>query len=93
VSRSRRLQELQHSYKQLARDQRMSPTAMQVVELVLMKPVLSTKTVQEALKITYQGAQKAIKVLLEAGILAEITGRKRDKAYAAKEVLKALEGE
>jgi len=66
---------------------------MQLADLVLMKPVLSTKTVQESLKITYQGAQKAINVLLEAGILTEITGRKRDKAYAAKEVLKALDGD
>ena len=93
VSRSRRLQELQHRYVQLAKDRRMSPTAMQLADLVLMKPVLSTKTVQESLKITYQGAQKAINVLLEAGILTEITGRKRDKAYAAKEVLKALDGD
>ena len=93
VSRSRRLQELQHRYVQLARERRMSPTAMQLADLVLMKPVLSTKTVQESLKITYQGAQKAINVLLEAGILTEITGRKRDKAYAAKEVLKALDGD
>ena len=93
VSRSRRLQELQHRYVQLAKERRMSPTAMQLADLVLMKPVLSTKTVQESLKITYQGAQKAINVLLEAGILTEITGRKRDKAYAAKEVLKALDGD
>jgi len=93
VSRSRSLQGLQHSYMQLAREERMSPTTMQLVDLVLMKPVLSTKSVQESLKITYQGAQKAIKVLLEAGVLTEITGRKRDKAYAAKEVLKALDGE
>jgi Fic family protein len=93
VSRSRRLQELQHSYMQLARDQRMSPTAMQLVDLLLMKPVVSTKTVQESLKITYPGAQKAIKALQEVGILTEITGRKRDKAYAANDVLKALDGE
>ncbi|MBI4267588.1 MAG: Fic family protein, partial [Chloroflexi bacterium] len=93
VSRSRRLQELQRSYMQLAREKRLAPTAVQLVNLVLMKPVLSTKTVQESLKITYQGAQKAIKVLLEAGVLTEITGRKRDKAYAADEVLKALDGE
>jgi Fic family protein len=93
VSRSRRLQELQHSYMQLARDQRMSPTAMQLVDLLLMKPVVSTKTVQESLKITYPGAQKAIKALQEVGILTEVTGRKRDKAYAANDVLKALDGE
>jgi len=29
----------------------------------------------------------------KAGILTEITGRKRDKAYSANEILKALDGE
>ncbi len=93
VSRSRRLQELQHSYVQLAREKRLAPTAVQLVELVLMKPVLNARTAQEYLKITPPGARKAIKALMEAGILTEITGRKRDKAYAANEVLKALDGE
>ncbi|MCF7634637.1 MAG: cell filamentation protein Fic [Dehalococcoides mccartyi] len=93
VSRSRRLQELQHSYIQLAREKRLAPTAAQLVDIVLMKPVISAKTVQESLKVTPQGARKAINVLVEVGILTEVTGRKRDKAYAANEVLKALDGE
>ncbi len=93
VSRSRRLQELQHGYMQLAMENRLAPTAVQLVELVLMKPVLNSRTVQEHLKVTPQGARKAIKALVEAGILTEVTGRKRDKAYAAKEVIQALDGE
>jgi Fic family protein len=93
VSRSRRLQDLHRSHMRLAREKHLPPTAIQLLELVLMKPVLSAKTAQEFLKITYPGAQKAIKVLLETGILTEITGRKRDKAYAANEVLKVLDGE
>lgn len=93
VSRSRRLQETQRRYTQLAREKRLPPTAGQLVELVLMKPVLSAKTAQEYLKVTYPGALKAIKALVEAGILTEITGRKRDRAYAANEVLQILDGE
>ena len=93
VSRSRRLQELQHSYAQLVREKHLPPTAVQMVELILMKPVLSAKTAREYLKITSPGARKAIKALVEVGILTEITGRKRDKAYAANEVIKALDGE
>ncbi len=93
VFRSRRLQELLRSYSQLARESRLPPTAIQLVELVLMKPVISARTAQEYLKITSPGARKAIKALEEVGILTEITGRKRDKAYAANDVLKALDGE
>lgn len=93
VSRSRRLQDLQHSYAQLAREKHLSPTAIQLVELILMKPVLNVRTAEEFLKVTYPGAQKAIKALVEIGMLTETTGRKRGKAYAAKEVLNVLNGE
>ncbi len=93
VLRSRRLQEIQRSYTQLVREKHLPPTAVQLVELILMKPVLSARTAQDFLKITYPGAQKAITALMEAGILTEITGRKRDKAYAASDVLETLDGE
>ena len=93
VTRSRRLQELLRSYTQLARDKHLPPTAGQLIELILMKPVLNTKSAQEFLRVSYPAAQKAISSLEEVGILAEITGRKRDKAYAANEILKALDGE
>lgn len=93
VSRSRQLLELLRGYSQLAREKHLSPTAVQLVELIFMKPVLNAKTAQEFLKVSYPSAQYALSSLEEAGILTEITGRKRDKAYAAKKVLKALDGE
>jgi len=58
-----------------------------------MKPVLNTRTVQEFLKVSYPTAQNAINSLEEIGILIEITGRKRAKAYSANEILKVLDGE
>jgi Fic family protein len=93
VTRSRHLLELLRGYSQLAREKHLPPTAGQLVELIFMKPVLNAKTAQEFLKVSYPSAQYALTSLEDAGILTEITGRKRDKAYAAKEILKALEGE
>jgi len=93
VSRSRRLLELLHIYSQVAREKRLSPTAGQLVELIFMKPVLNTKTAQGFLKVSYPAAQNAINSLEQAGILTEITGRKRAKAYSANEILKALDEE
>jgi len=92
VSRSRRLLELLRSYSQIAREKHLPPTAVQLVELIFMKPVLNAKTAQEFLKVSYPSAQNAISSLEEAGILTEITGRKRAKAYSANEILKVLEG-
>ena len=93
VSRSRHLLELLRGYSQLAREKHLPPTAGQLVELIFMKPVLNAKTAQEFLKVSYPSAQYALTSLESVGILTEITGRKRDKAYSAKEILKALDGE
>jgi Fic family protein len=93
VSRSRHLLELLRGYSQLAREKHLPPTAGQLVELIFMKPVLNAKTAQEFLKVSYPSAQYALTSLENVGILTEITGRKRDKAYSAKEILKALDGE
>ncbi len=93
VSRARRLLELLRTYSQVVREKHLPPTAGGLVELIFMKPVLNTKTVQEFLKVSYPSAQNALSLLEDAGILIEITGRKRDKAYAANEVLKILDGE
>jgi len=93
VSRSRHLLELLRKYSQLAREKHLPPTAGQMVELIFMKPVLNAKTAQELLKVSYPSAQYALASLENAGILTEITGRKRARAYAAKEILEALDGE
>jgi len=91
VRRARQLMDLHHSYHQTSREKRLAPTAGQLVELIFMKPVLNARVVQESLNVTYPGAQKAISALVEQGILSEITGGKRNRAYAAREILKVLE--
>lgn len=91
VLRSRHLLDLYRSYSQVAREKRLPPTAGRLIEIIFMRPVLTAKAVQEYLKVTFPAAQKAISVLMEVGILAEITGGRRNKAYTAKEVLRILE--
>jgi Fic family protein len=93
VTRSRRLLELLRSYSQIVREKHLPPTVGQLVELIFMKPVLNARTTQEFLKVSYPSAQYALSSLEKAGILNEITGRKRDKAYSAKEILQALDGD
>jgi len=93
VRRARRLLDLHRTYYQTSLGKRLPPTAVELVGLIFVKPVLNVKVAQESLKVTYPGAQKAINALVEQGILAEITGGKRNKAYAAKKILEILEEE
>ncbi len=91
VQRARRLLDLHLNYYQISLAKHLPPTAGQLVELIFMRPVLNARVAQEHLKVTFPAAQRAINALEEEGILAEITGGKRNKAYAAKEILKILE--
>jgi Fic family protein len=91
VKRARRLLDLHQNYRQTSMGKRLPPTAVELVELIFVRPVLNTKVVQEYLKVTFPAAQKAINALVEQGMLAEITGGKRNKAYAANEILSILE--
>jgi Fic family protein len=91
VSRARRLLELHHTYAQISRGKKLSPTAGQLIELIFTRPLLNARAAQEYLKVTFPAAQKALKALVETEILVEITGGKRSKTYAAKEILDILE--
>lgn len=91
VRRSRLLLNLQGAYRQISLGRQMPPTAGQLVEHIFMRPVLNAKTAQELLGVTFPAAQKAIHFLEQEGMLTEITGGKRNKAYAAKEILEILE--
>lgn len=91
VRRARRLLDLHRTYYQTSLGKHLPPTAMELVEFIFVKPLLNARVAQEALKVTYPGAQKAINALVEQGILAEITGGKRNKVYAARRILEILE--
>jgi hypothetical protein len=56
-----------------------------------MRPLLNARAAQEYLNVTFPAAQKALNALVEAEILAEITGGRRNRVYAAKEILEVLE--
>jgi len=91
VRRARRLLDLHRTYYQTSLGKHLPPTAKKLVELIFVKPVLNARVTQESLKVTYPGAQKAINALVEQGILAEITGGKRNKVYEARRILEILE--
>lgn len=91
VRRARRLLGLHQSYYQTSLEKRLPPTAGQLIELIFMRPIINVSVVREFLRVTFPAAQKAINALEKEGILTEITGGKRNKAYTAEEILKILE--
>jgi len=65
-------------------------TAIRLYDLLPEHPIVTLNTATDLLEASKPTAAKAIEVLGEAGVLREITGRRRDRAYAYDAYLKVL---
>jgi len=65
-------------------------TAIRLLDLLPDHPIITLPRAMELLKTTKPTAGKAIDALCKAGILAETTGRQRDRVYAYTAYLKVL---
>jgi Fic family protein len=65
-------------------------TAIRLLDLLPEHPIVTLPRAMELLKTTKPTAGKAIDALCQAGILAEATGRQRDRVYAYNAYLKVL---
>ena len=65
--------------------------ASRLKDLLLKQPVVSVKIVQDELGISQPAAQQAIDRFVEAGVLAKTNSAKRNRFWAATQVLTALD--
>jgi Fic family protein len=56
--------------------------ALAVLETLYSNPLISVESVAEATRLSYANANRLVKDLCNAGILEEITGRKRNRRFA-----------
>lgn len=79
---AKKILELQSTHRSLLWQKRISsPRAVGILEKLYSTPYVSVKEVAKSFKISFQSASTLISQLEQAGILKEITGRKRDKRY------------
>ncbi len=67
--------------------------AVQLLDHLPSNPVITVSRASELLGMTAPPTRKAIKLLESIGILGEITGGRRNRAYAYQEYLKILAGD
>jgi Fic family protein len=70
---------------------RSDATAWRVADLLLQQPVIDSPAVMSALKVPAMTADRAISTLAGAGVLSKVSGRSRNRKYAASEVLTAID--
>ncbi len=91
VDRISRLQTLRTQYQAQIQARRAPARLLRVVDLLFAQPVITTRQVETALETNFLGAQRLIDQLIQAGLLREITGGRRNRVYRADEILKILE--
>ncbi|HNT26488.1 MAG TPA: Fic family protein [Anaerolineales bacterium] len=91
VDRISRLQALRVRYQAQFQTRRAPARLLRVIDLLFAQPVLTARQVESALEINFPSAQRLIDQLVQAGLLREITGGRRNRVYRADEVLKILE--
>jgi Fic family protein len=91
ASRAGHLLELGQQYRQRVAGTSHSANAVQLVDEIVASPFITVKRAAEALGVTFPTAQNAINRLVNAGILQEFTGQKRNRVYRAREILTLLD--
>jgi DNA-binding MarR family transcriptional regulator len=82
---------LQAAWRERLQQAKMSGLVLGVVDALFESVALTANEVAEQFGVSHQAAMQAIRRLEKMGIVRETTGRKRDRVYAAPEILKALE--
>jgi len=91
VNRIGRLQTLRAEYQAQIQSGRAPTRLLRAVDLLFAQPVITTRQVETALGINFVGAQRLIDQLIQAGLLREVTGGRRNRIYRADEILAILE--
>ncbi|MGH8887633.1 MAG: helix-turn-helix domain-containing protein [Egibacteraceae bacterium] len=88
-----RLVELQATTREKLLAGTANTTVVRLGELLLAQPVVTAGRVASDLGVAFPTAQRAINDLVARGVLQEITGRKTNRVYLAKEIRDAVYGE
>ena len=87
--RLNQLSELQGVYRERLKD--MTLSVLRALDTLFGQPVTTVRQLEQNLGLTFEASRRIVARLEDAGILTEITGRKRDRLYAAQEIMSILE--
>lgn len=91
VERAQSLVTLRNRWSSECQTARTSALLLKLVDNLFRNPFVSPTRASVILEVQAQSAQNNINQLIERGILTEVTGQKRNRIYAAKEVLQILD--
>jgi Fic family protein len=90
IQQADRLLEMRGRYHNALQQARSSALTLKLVDKLFELPLLTISSTADELDVTPATAMQHIQRLLDAKIVVEITGRKRDREYVAQELLTVL---
>ncbi|HEY3348429.1 MAG TPA: Fic family protein [Thermoanaerobaculia bacterium] len=91
IRRTGTLLDLRQEYRARFESARSSALLLKLVDGLLEAPVLTIPQAARRLKVTHRAATLNVLKLVEAGVVAEVTGRGRNRIFVARGVLGAIE--
>jgi Fic family protein len=91
IRRSDAVLSLWTSYRSKLQEARASALLLSLVDELFSFPAITTKIASRILNVTPRSAQLNIDKLVDAEILEEVTGRSRNRIYAAREIISTIE--
>lgn len=91
VAKAQGLLDLRQAWRTRYRQETSSANLMALLNLLFEQPVVSVNWVREQLGLTYAGAARLVERLHRDGLLEEITGRRRNRLFAAPALLNLLD--
>jgi Fic family protein len=89
--RAAKLFELRETYMERFQREGARPNLLAAVNHLFTNPVTSIRELAEVLGVSFEAARRQVGSLEERGVLQEITGRRRNRLYAAREILQVLQ--
>jgi Fic family protein len=91
LARSTELLSLNQAYRERLQQKRTSAYLLALLDALFSRPVMTAKRATQELGITPRAAQQHIDRLVQEEILTEVTGKRRNRVYYAREILAVLE--
>lgn len=91
VDRSKRLVALRDDLRSRMQDAGGSARVLALIDRLFEYPMLNVKLAQEYLGVTPRATGQCVTKLVDAGVLREITGQKRNRVFAADDVVAIIE--
>lgn len=91
IRRSDAVLSLWTGYRNQLQEARASALLLSLVDELFSFPAINTKIASRVLNVTPRSAQLNIDKLVNAGILEEVTGQRRNRIYAAREIISTID--